>query len=112
MATNYISPKTWKLLNQVTDNVPGLDTSELDYAFNRLSYILESDTHKSFGTYIKCGSATSVQCLDGSLDADERNEVANLISLTTDLQEVNGYYFIHEGDEPGLDIYSHYCIEL
>ena len=113
MLTDSISPKTYRLLNLSTDRVPSLIHKRCELGLERLKHTLEQDSHKSYGIYLRCGSATSTECLDGDLSTQQRQNVSSMIDKTTDLDECTGYYFIHSCDEEkGIDTYSHYFISL
>ena len=112
MLTDSKSPKLYRLLNMTTDRVPGLLHASCDLGLERLKRLLAEDNHKSFGTYIRCGSATSTQCMDGELTKPQRSRLLRMIDETADAYDCNGYYFIHSGDEQDTEIQSHYYISL
>ena len=113
MLTDSITPRTHRLLNLATDRVPSLVHVRCELGLERLKQVLNQNTHKSYGIYLRCGYATSVECLDGDMSTQQRQNISNMIDRTTDLDECTGYYFIHSCDEEkGIDIYSHYFISL
>ena len=110
MLTGSITPKTYRLLNELVAALPELDNSQNKGGLERAKLVLEHNKYDAIGIWESYGSVISIRKIDGTLSTLERDWVAgDILEVLAGDREARtsaGYFMIHTYSDPGDEEYE------